>query len=60
MPTLGFTLGPEGVVRIHDAVLCLAKFSDTVGLEASSDRVGCSLWSRVSPTAQNYADTARS
>ncbi|MCJ1393789.1 hypothetical protein MMC18_006665 [Xylographa bjoerkii] len=34
MPTLSFTLNPEGVVRIHDAVVCLAKFSDTVGLEA--------------------------
>ncbi|MCJ1281330.1 hypothetical protein MMC26_000649 [Xylographa opegraphella] len=40
MPTLSFTVGPEGVVRIHDAVLCLAKFSDTVGLEARSDGVG--------------------
>ena len=43
MPTLVFTLVPEGVVRIHDAMLCLAKFSDTIGLEARRDQVGFSL-----------------
>lgn len=40
MHTLSFTLGPEGVVRIHDAVLCLAKFSESVSLEAREDKVG--------------------
>ena len=39
MHTLKFTLGPQGVVRIHDAVLCLAKFSEIVSLEARSDKV---------------------
>lgn len=37
--TLSFTLTPDGVVRVHDAVLCLAKFSEVVSLEARQDRV---------------------
>lgn len=40
--TLAFTLNDEGVVRIHDAVLCLAKFGEQVSLEARQDRVGSS------------------
>lgn len=40
MPVLSFTLSPEGVVRIHDAILCLAKFSETVSLEAHRNNVG--------------------
>ena len=39
MYTLNFTLSLEGVVRIHDAVLCLAKFSEMVSLEARKDKV---------------------
>ena len=39
MHTLKFTLSPEGVVRVHDAVLCLAKFSEIVSLEAREDKV---------------------
>lgn len=40
MQTLNFTLTPDGVVRVHDAVLCLAKFSEVVGFEAHRDKVG--------------------
>lgn len=39
MHTLSFSLTLEGVVRIHDAVLCLAKFSEVVSLEARKDKV---------------------
>ena len=39
MHTLDFILNLEGVVRVHDAVLCLAKFSEVVSLEARKDRV---------------------
>ena len=42
MPTFGFTLTPESVVRVHDAILCLAKFNETVGLEARRNEVGYS------------------
>lgn len=44
---LSFSLNLDGVVRIHNAVQCLAKFSDTVSLEARSDRVSRSLMRRV-------------
>ena len=39
MHILSFILSPEGVGRVHDAVLCLAKFSEMVSLEARSDKV---------------------
>ena len=39
MNTLNFSMTLEGVVRIHDAVLCLSKFSEVVSLEARKDKV---------------------
>ncbi len=36
---LSFVLSNEAVARIHDAVLCLAKFGELVSLEARRDRV---------------------
>ncbi|KAF6233759.1 hypothetical protein HO173_007971 [Letharia columbiana] len=39
MHTLSFSLTLEGVVRIHDGVLCLAKFSEVVSLEARKDKL---------------------
>lgn len=47
MPILSFSLNLDGVIRIHNAVQCLAKFSDTVSLEARSDRVSRSLMRRT-------------
>lgn len=39
MHTLSFTLNLDGVTRMHDAISCLAKFSDTVSLEACGKHV---------------------
>ena len=39
MRILDFTLNLEGVARIHEAVLCLAKFSEVVSFEARQDKV---------------------
>lgn len=39
MHTLKFTLSPEGVTRVHDAVICLSKFSESVSIEAWRDKV---------------------
>lgn len=39
MHPLRFVLKPEAVIRVHDAVLCLAKFSEIVSLEAREDKV---------------------
>ncbi|RLL93801.1 hypothetical protein CFD26_102506 [Aspergillus turcosus] len=36
MTSLFFSLNPEALGRIHDALLCLAKFSETVSIEAES------------------------
>ncbi|KAL2815727.1 Rad9-domain-containing protein [Aspergillus granulosus] len=37
MTTLSFSLLPGSLVRMHDALVCLAKFSDTVSIEAEVD-----------------------
>lgn len=39
MSILSFVLSPESVNHVHDAVLCLSKFSEVVSLEARQDRV---------------------
>ncbi|GIJ88725.1 hypothetical protein Asppvi_007652 [Aspergillus pseudoviridinutans] len=36
MTSLFFSLNPEALGRVHDALLCLAKFSETVSIEAES------------------------
>jgi cell cycle checkpoint control protein RAD9A len=40
MHVLKFTLTPAGVAHVHDAVACLAKFGETVSIEARPDKVG--------------------
>lgn len=39
MVTLKFSLSPQAVSKLHDMLACLAKFSDTVSLEARKDYV---------------------
>ena len=39
MAVLAFTLNPEALGKLHDALVCLGKFSEAVCLEAASDRV---------------------
>lgn len=34
MPTLSFTISPQGLARFHDAISCLAKFNEIVSIEA--------------------------
>ena len=54
MTTLNFTLAPDGVVRIHDAISCLSKFSEFVGLEAYPNKVGeVPLLERLQPVADS-------
>src|SRR3546814_7724096 len=40
MVVLNFTLTPEAASKIHDFLVCLGKFRDTVAIEARRDRVG--------------------
>lgn len=39
MTTLTLSLAPPALVRLHDALICLSKFSDTVAIEAEQDLV---------------------
>ena len=39
MRELAFTLNPEAVVRIHDILICIAKFNEAVNLEADDEKV---------------------
>ncbi|KAG2413670.1 hypothetical protein HFD88_002859 [Aspergillus terreus] len=37
MATLSFSLAPEALFQLHDALICLAKFHETVAIEAEYD-----------------------
>jgi len=39
MAVLNFTLSPEAVGRFYDSLVCLGKFSESVTIEATKDRV---------------------
>jgi hypothetical protein len=40
MVVLNFILTPEAASKVHDVLVCLGKFSDTVAIEARRERVG--------------------
>jgi cell cycle checkpoint control protein RAD9A len=40
MTSISLSLGPAALVRLHDVLICLAKFSETVAIEAEPDLVG--------------------
>ncbi|KAJ5542334.1 Rad9/Ddc1 [Penicillium sp. DV-2018c] len=37
MTSLSLSLGPPALVQLHDALICLSKFSETVSIEAETD-----------------------
>ena len=39
MSVLKFRLTPEATAKVHDILLCLAKFGESVSIEARSDKV---------------------
>ncbi|KIN06167.1 hypothetical protein OIDMADRAFT_49656 [Oidiodendron maius Zn] len=39
MPVLAFTLSPESLGKLHDALVCLGKFSEAVCIEAVHDKL---------------------
>lgn len=45
MAHLSFSLLPDALVRLHDVLTCLAKFDESVALEAEYDLV--SLLNRI-------------
>lgn len=40
MAVLSFSLTPEATGRIYEALVCLAKFGESVAIEARGDKVG--------------------
>jgi len=44
MVVLKFTLTPEAASKVHDLLVCLGKFSDTVAIEARPQRVSASCF----------------
>jgi len=54
MVTLNFTLTPEAASRVHDFLICLAKFSDSVSIEARRDRVGLPFFSGLCHEKLSY------
>jgi hypothetical protein len=51
MVVLNFTLTPEAASKIHDLLVCLGKFSETVAIEARREKVGLPLFLVVSPAS---------
>ncbi|KAL4897852.1 DNA repair protein rad9 [Aspergillus ambiguus] len=43
MATLSFSLAPEALFQLHDALNCLVKFHETVGIEAEYDMLRLSV-----------------
>jgi hypothetical protein len=39
MAVLNFTLSPESLGKLHDALVCLGKFNEAVCIEAVHDKV---------------------
>ena len=43
MAALSFSFSPEATAKVHDLLLCLAKFGELVSLEARGDQVSHSF-----------------
>ncbi|ELR06418.1 hypothetical protein GMDG_02134 [Pseudogymnoascus destructans 20631-21] len=52
MAVLTFTLSPEAVGKIHDALICLGKFNESVSLEATRDHL---VLTALNTTRTGYA-----
>jgi len=51
MAILNFTLNPEGITKIHDALVCLGKFSEAVCIEVTKQHVIRRLFVPVMPSS---------
>ncbi|KAF2133318.1 hypothetical protein P153DRAFT_308006 [Dothidotthia symphoricarpi CBS 119687] len=52
MVVLNFTLTPEAASKVHDLLVCLGKFSDTVAIEARRERF---TFTALNPSKSAYA-----
>lgn len=54
MVLLNFTLTPEAASKVHDLLVCLGKFSDTVAIEARREKVGLPFFLKASPSSHTF------
>jgi len=43
MAVLSFSLPPEAIVRIYEALICLAKFGESVAIEARKEKASIAV-----------------
>ncbi|KAJ5176076.1 uncharacterized protein N7482_001953 [Penicillium canariense] len=55
MTTLALSLGPPALVRLHDVLICLSKFSDTVAIEAEHDLLRLSALNSTKTAFASFA-----
>jgi len=60
MVVLNFTLTPEAASKVHDLLICLGKFNDTVAIEARREKVGLPLFFSVSAVSHTSHNSLRS
>lgn len=49
MAILSFSLPPEAIVRIYETLICLAKFGESVAIEARKEKASSYAYSWFSP-----------
>ncbi|KAJ5172639.1 Rad9/Ddc1 [Penicillium capsulatum] len=55
MTTLSLSLAPPALVRLHDTLICLAKFSDTVAIEAEPELLRLSALNSTKTAFASFA-----
>lgn len=60
MVVLNFTLTPEAASKIHDLLVCLGKFNDTVAIEARREKVGLPLFFSINSVPHTSHISSRS
>ena len=61
MAVLNFSLTPEVTTQIYEALVCLAKFGESVAIEARGDKVrlfGASIKAKAAVTDTNQNTTS--
>ncbi|KAJ5273117.1 Rad9/DDC1 [Penicillium angulare] len=58
MTSLKLSLAPPALVRLHDALTCLAKFSDTVAIEAEHDLLRLSALNSTKTAFASFGEQA--
>jgi len=55
MAILQAALSPEATARVHDLLLCLAKFGETICIEARNDKVRLQQHNNILVHADEYS-----